>query len=37
VPGHDIDLVDFHLARQLYRRHLGDQPGAQLLRHGLHV
>jgi len=37
VPGHDIDLVDLHLALQLHRRRLGDQPAAQLLCHGLHI
>ncbi len=45
MPGHHVNLVDpagcprirLYLARQFYRRHFGDQPGAQLLRHGLHV
>jgi len=37
VPSYDVNLVDLYLARQFYRRHFGDQPGAQLLRHGLHV
>jgi len=37
VPGHDVDLVDLHLALQFHRRSFGNQPGAQLLRHGLHI
>jgi len=37
VPGHDVDLVNLHLALQFHRRRFGDQPSAQLLRHGLHV
>ena len=37
VPGHDVDLVDLHLALQFYRRRFGDQPAAQLLRHRLRI
>ena len=37
VPGHDVDLVDLHLARQPRRRGLGDQAAPQLFRHGLHI
>jgi len=37
VPSYDVNLVDLHLALQLHRRRLGDQPAAQLLRHGLHI
>ena len=37
VPGHDVNLVDLHLALQFYRRHFGDQAAAQLLCHGLHI
>jgi len=37
VPGHDVDLVDLHLARQLCRRRPGGQPAAQLLRHRLRI
>jgi len=45
VPGHHVNFVDpagcprirLHLARQLHRQRFGDQPAAQLLRHGLHV
>ena len=37
VPGHDVDLVDLHLALQTHGRDLGNQAAAQLLRHGLHI
>jgi len=37
VPGHDVDLVDFHLAFERHLWRLGDQAAAQVLRHGLHV
>src|SRR3954464_39068 len=37
VPGHDVDLVDLDLARQLHRGSLGGQAAAQLLGHGLHI
>src|SRR3954451_14825292 len=37
VPGHDVDLVDLHLALQPHGRDLGNQAAAQLLRHGLHI
>src|SRR4051794_17968108 len=37
VPGHDVDLVDLHLALQPHRRDLGNQAAAQLLRHGLYI
>jgi hypothetical protein len=37
VAGHDVDLIDLHLACQPHLRSLGDQAAAQLLRHGLHV
>ncbi len=32
MPGHDVDLVDLHLALQLHRRRPGSQPAAQLNR-----
>src|SRR5215212_2858384 len=35
--GHDVDLVDLHLAFQPHGRGLGNQAAAQLLRHGLHI
>ena len=37
MPGYDIDLVDLHLALEPHRRDLGDQAGAELLGHELHV
>jgi len=37
MPGHDVDLVNFHLAFKRHLRGLGGQAAAQLLRHGLHV
>ncbi len=39
VPGATaaVMIVDLHLGLQFRRRHFGDQPGTQLLRHGVHV
>jgi hypothetical protein len=37
MAGDDIDLIHFHFAVQRHRRDLGDQAGAQLLGHDLHV
>ena len=37
MPGDDIDLIHFHFAVQRHRRDFGDQAGAQLLGHDLHV
>src|SRR3954451_2152613 len=37
VPGHDVDLVDLHLALERHLPGPCDQADAQLLRHDLHV
>jgi hypothetical protein len=37
VPGHDVDLIDLHLALQPHGWSLGDQAAAQLLGHGLRI
>ena len=37
MPGHDVDLVDLHLAFQRCRRDLGRQSVAPLLGHERHV
>jgi len=37
VPGHHLNLVDFHLVFERHLRRRADQTTAQVLRHDLHV